>query len=341
MIHRFIDLLAGVDSPPYSLLDDDFLYNVWQVKDGVPTNVTQLGSPEADDPISNPVISPDGTMIAYCHGKGPFNFSWLYVIPSDGGTPVLLDDGANTAEVLHPHWRPDSGKIVYTIGDTAGHFHGDGIYEINPDGTGKSQLLASPGGGVGFIRPQYNWDGTLIAYMQADFDPTQSNPQLRVMGADGSNDHLVASMNVLNQECSQVGWASSSDRLAFEDGGSSAEVFTIDPDGTDQTTVSDTTAQWFLTKMCWAPDDSYLVGSRLRQPVSFDPASVDVNNLGSELSFFEVGRRGFYLYQGRVYFLQSDAVCSILPDGTDFRQDHVLSDTNASSWDGTSGFEYL
>jgi len=326
---------------PYVVWDDAFLYNIWRIFEGNPTNITQLISPEADDSISNPVISPDGTMVAYCQNNGPsFGEATMYVISALGGTPVQLD-AVTGSEVLHPYWRPDSGKIVYTIGDAAGHFHGDGIWEINPDGTGKNQLLASAGGGDGFVRPQYNRDGSLIAFMRADFDPTQTSPELWVMNADGTGDALVVAMGVLNQECSQFAFANTSDRIAYETGGT-GDVFTIDPDGTDQVEISDGSEQWFVTKYSWAPDDSYLIGGRFRQPARFDLAG-GVTDLGVEISTSDIGRRGHYLWEGRIYFLHDseDSFCSILPDGTDFRKDHVLADTGASDWSGTSGIEYL
>jgi hypothetical protein len=346
--------VAGLTSPPYVVWQDDFAYNIWRVLNGTPTNLTN------DDPVAgerakhNPIVSPDETMIAYCEDVQDPDFSALYVMDADGSNRVQIDV-VTDEYVLHPYWRPDSGKLVYTVGidsDFAG-----AIYEINPDGTGKT-LLASPPGGSGAVsdllwRPQYNRDGTKLVWGRILSTP--NSYELWQADADGSNAAKVEDMSVIHQAGSQFAYAWTSDRIAYLDS-SGGEAYTIDPDGTDQAQISDTGEAQAVTKSAWATDDSLVYGvadgdvSGIK-PASFDPAggptqTILNENHGPDNSATD--RKGIYLYRGRLWFLETisnprpNAVVSILPNGTGYTVSHdVVATALADGFRQGQGFEYL
>ena len=97
--------------------------------------------------VSDPRISPDGKSVIYnvrtfdlATNKGQ---SDIYLIPVGGGTPVALAN--TTADEGSARWRPDGKKIGFTMADKNGDTQ---LWEMNPDGSGKS-VVSSIEGGIG------------------------------------------------------------------------------------------------------------------------------------------------------------------------------------------------
>ncbi len=88
-------------STRHSLTPDIYMKSV----DGVA--ITQLTSDPASD--IHPVISPDGTRLAFASDRGG---NWdIWVMPIAGGQPVQVTHGAS--DDAHPSWSPDGNQLVY------------------------------------------------------------------------------------------------------------------------------------------------------------------------------------------------------------------------------------
>jgi dipeptidyl aminopeptidase/acylaminoacyl peptidase len=124
----------------------------------------------------HPAWSPDGQRIVYireeCADPGCEYFrDDLWLMNSDGSDQMLVRQNAAA-----PSWSPDGQKFTLEL-----CLPTCGIYVMNTDGTGVTQLTSSG------HDPVWSPDGKQIAY---DDDSTG---QLRVMNADGSNQHTVSS----------------------------------------------------------------------------------------------------------------------------------------------------
>ncbi len=99
---------------------------------------------------SAPDWSPDGKTIAFAARWDAGN--GLYLVPTDGGTPVKVYDKQGACE---PHWSPDGSRLVY---ETETH-----ICTINPDGT-KNRPVTYFGGVQRYAR--YSPDGKTLVFCQ-------------------------------------------------------------------------------------------------------------------------------------------------------------------------------
>ena len=143
------------------------------------TGTRQLTDTFGDDDSWAPVLSPDGTRIAFLRGR------W-------GGSPVFVmdADGSNIKEIVEymdqwdrPAWSPDSARIAYaTFGDSAD------IVIVNADGTDRVNLTADhPTLGAGrAVCPAWSPDGSQLAFAGRPGDRHEAF-RIWVMDNDGSN----------------------------------------------------------------------------------------------------------------------------------------------------------
>ena len=97
-----------------------------------------------DDPIIKaPVLSPDGSRIAFSVGKHDLG-SDLYVVEIDGSGLTKLDE-----ETSLPAWSPDSRRIAFAKREVEdGGYVAVRIYTIGIDGTDVRELISFPEGEV-------------------------------------------------------------------------------------------------------------------------------------------------------------------------------------------------
>jgi len=110
--------------------------------------------------ISEASLSPDGKQIIF--GTAFYNLEKnkgnrdIFIITAEGGTPVRITDSQFSE--YNAIWRPDGKKIGF-LSPESGEMQ---IWEMNPDGSGKTQITKIPGGINGF---KYSPDMKSIVYM--------------------------------------------------------------------------------------------------------------------------------------------------------------------------------
>jgi Tol biopolymer transport system component len=119
------------------------------------------------------VLSPDGHLIAVSHQTLEDGESRIYILPLEGGDPVLITPMAPS--YLHG-WSPDGKTLAYCAERNDQY----DIYTIPVLGGIETRLTSEPGLNDG---PEYSPDGKYIW-----FNSTRSGlMQIWRMGADGSN----------------------------------------------------------------------------------------------------------------------------------------------------------
>jgi hypothetical protein len=125
--------------------------------------------PFASVPGFSPVVSPDGSRIAFVSRSASHD---LVVMDADGtGTHVVVD-GSGITDVSSIAWSPDGSRIAFEGNGPRG------VYVVGVDGSGLLLLARSA------TRPYWSPDGTRIVFERAG---------LNVIDADGTDRRWVGS----------------------------------------------------------------------------------------------------------------------------------------------------
>jgi Tol biopolymer transport system component len=151
---------------------------------------------------ANPVMSPDGDLIAFSRPVGGARH--LMVMKADGkGTPNDLGPGSK------PNWSPDSTRLVYGQGGAGP------IMVVKVSDPSDKQTLTGPFNEA----PAWSPDGTQIAYM--DCTTFRAPCQIAVMSAKGHNQHdITTDQSLSNQKPDWAARPSREDEQDSTDGGS-------------------------------------------------------------------------------------------------------------------------
>lgn len=140
--------------------------------------ISEIHSGFAIDCNNDHVLSPDNTQIAVSHFTYEDATSRIYIVPFEGGEPVLVTE--NGPSYLHG-WSPDGERLAYCA-ERGGQYD---IYTISVQGGPETQLTNLPGLDDG---PEYSPDGKHIWFNSV----RTGLMQVWRMEADGSNPtHIV------------------------------------------------------------------------------------------------------------------------------------------------------
>jgi Tol biopolymer transport system component len=135
-----------------------------------------------------PAVSPDGRTIAFLRvlsDSGPDAAAAVFVVNVNGDglrelTPYSLD-------AARPRWSPDATRIVFSSNRDI-NFGQQQIWLVDADGSHLTQLTHEPPDDPSFL-PDWSPDGSQIVF--SHFLPTGFFTQLRVVNADGKNEHVI------------------------------------------------------------------------------------------------------------------------------------------------------
>jgi Tol biopolymer transport system component len=140
--------------------------------------IKEIDTDFAIDCNNDHVLSPDNTQIAVSHFTNKDAISRIYIVPLDGGTPVMVTEKGPS--YLHG-WSPDGRYLAYCA-ERGGQYD---IYTISVEGVAETQLTNLPGLDDG---PEYSPNGNHIW-----FNSTRTGlMQVWRMNVDGSEQtHMV------------------------------------------------------------------------------------------------------------------------------------------------------
>lgn len=236
------------------------------VASGRRTNLTRTPStPAGDRDERSPVLSADGSLIAYTstadHVSDGDVAEEIFVMGSDGRRPLRLtnDDDVDVA----PQWTP-AGRIAFLHCPSAQEAVSScRIDSIAPNGSDRRTAVESVGLAYDVaVSP----DGARLAYV--GFDERLRPRGLFVRDLESGVEQRVA------DEGSGPRWSPDGRRLAFVSGrdrngpclfpecsGHAPEVYVARADGSDETRLTETTASEGYVG--WTPDGEWILFSRM------------------------------------------------------------------------------
>jgi Tol biopolymer transport system component len=170
-----------------------------------------------------------------------------WVVNPDSTGLAELSQASRIGAELGPAWSPDGTKVALYVHDPVEGSYD--IYIMNADGTGVIRLTDGSGDET---NPVWSPDGTRLAYTVDNPDGTS---EILVMNADGTqNMKLTGGAHDLSPT-----WSPDGSRIAFVRSGADYDIYTVRPDGTDLTHLTDYSG--FEERPVWSPDGSKLAFS--------------------------------------------------------------------------------
>jgi len=186
----------------------------------------------------NPVLSPDGTRIAFTRFQA--GVEQIFVMNADGSNPIQLTDDSG----LHPSWSPDGSTIAfvsYRDNDLK-------IYLMDADGSNEQRITTASGSD---LWPKWSPDGSTIAFLST----RTGDAEIFLMNADGSNQRNLTD---LQSDGIEPAWSPDGTRLVFRStrDGVEGELYLINPDGTGLQRL--TTRAGEEHRPDWSPDGTMI-----------------------------------------------------------------------------------
>jgi len=200
-----------------------------------------------------PAWAPDGKRLAFT-ANNDSAFSEIFVTESGGSDwrQITSDFGQEmVGDKSHPSWSPDGKHIVFRYRDPNQRAN---IFIVDADGSGGNltNLTENPDGG-NFEYPEWSPDGKRIAY-QAFVD---SNWEIFVMDADGSNQTQLTFGENQEQWSMQPSWSPDGRQLAFASNRSGSwDIYVMDRRGNKVIALTDDSMEDSMPD--WSPDGTLI-----------------------------------------------------------------------------------
>lgn len=319
--------------------------------DGEATQYTNFSGFVDADQCMNPVLSPDGSKILFQALSVATGYDEVWVVDAiPGSTPTaLVQDASNY--VMHPSWGIDSDTFLYVHCATGGTLGGT-IYKDTVSSPGSPTALKVAAGGFSPWRPQFNFDGSRIAYVW-DKD-VGAGGDLRCMDDDGTNDASLDNTigGYFFVQPTQFSWANTQNLIAYVNIASAPfGAYVIDDTGSGKTQINASgDAAGFsavISSHAWPADDSFVVITSNIGTGFWDVFRAEVDGSDTtQLGTLHAQSQGWFemalVYQGRIWLItDTDAsaskgvVSSMLLNGTGERVDF---DSSAGAGDQVSAF---
>ncbi|MDQ3644301.1 MAG: hypothetical protein M3356_02175, partial [Actinomycetota bacterium] len=238
------------------------------VMDADGSNQTRIMTHPADD--LDPAFFPDGRKIVFVRevpgppGDPPVSQD-LWTVNIDGTEETNLTEGPERE--TEPAVSPDGTKIVFErgVGDPEGHEFGNHeLFIMNADGTGVERLTFTPDRRE--QHPSFSPDGTRIVYDDRFHETPGSTTTgfIYSMNVDGSD---VTQLTSREDRHGLPSYSPDGTRITFT---AADDIWTMDPDGTNQVRLTDHPA--FDIQSSWQPIPRAAPEPQPQQPQPQQPA---------------------------------------------------------------------